>query len=123
MDGAHIDDLIIDEVQFLDVKQVDQLGEIADHYGIDVHAFGIRADFTGALFPGTQRMMEIADERVELQVETMCWCGRRAVFNARIVDGVVARTGPQVLLGDTDSAAEVYYRVLCRRHYNEGRIS
>lgn len=121
--GERVDDVIIDEAQFLSDKQVDQLGSVVDDLDINVHAFGIRADFLGDLFPGTRRLFEIADESIELQVESLCWCGSKGVFNARVIDGHVARTGPQVMLGDTDAAAEIYYVVLCRKHYNSGALA
>jgi thymidine kinase len=118
-----IDDVIVDESQFLTVDQVDQLGHVVDEMDINVRAFGIKADFTGALFSGSRRLFEIADECHQLQVESMCWCGSRGVFNARVVNGLVTHEGPQVLIGDTDAAAEVFYQVLCRKHYFEGALA
>lgn len=118
-----IDDVIVDESQFLTVDQVDQLGHVVDEMDINVRAFGIKADFTGALFAGSRRLFEIADECHQLQVESMCWCGSRGVFNARVVNGLVTHEGPQVLIGDTDAAAEVFYQVLCRKHYFEGALA
>jgi thymidine kinase len=84
---------------------------------VDVFAFGITADFRTRLFPGSQRLIELADRVQVLQVEALCWCGRRATHNARTVDGVMVVEGAQVVVGDTNSAAEVGYEVLCRRHH------
>ena len=71
---------------------------------IDVFAFGITADFRTELFPGQQRLIELADRVQVLQVEALCWCGRAATHNARIVDGVMVVEGEQVVVGDTSAA-------------------
>ena len=84
-----------------------------------MHAFGITADFRTELFPGSRRLIELADRVQLLQVEALCWCGRKATHNARIVDGVMVVEGEQVVVGDTAAASTglVEYEVLCRRHY------
>ena len=73
----------------LQPAQCDQLSLIVDDLGIDVFAFGLITDFRGFLFEGTKRLLEVADERVAMQVEARCWCGQRATHNARLVNGVV----------------------------------
>ena len=73
-----LDFLVCDEVQFYSAAQCDQLARVVDDLGIDVYAFGLITDFRGLLFEGTRRMLEVADERVEMQVEARCWCGARA---------------------------------------------
>ncbi len=118
-DGRPIDVLICDEVQFYSPAQVEQLGEIVDLLDVEVQAFGLLTDFTTTLFPGSQRLLELADRRQELQVEAMCWCGQRGILNARTVDGRIQREGEQVVVGDTDQGA-VAYEVLCRRHHRDG---
>ncbi|NLJ53746.1 MAG: thymidine kinase [Intrasporangiaceae bacterium] len=121
--GERIDYLICDEAQFYTGTQVEELARIVDELGIDVFAFGISADFRTELFPGSKRLIELADHVQVLQVSALCWCGRRATQNARIVDGVMVVEGEQVVVGDTgaDGDAEtgpvVEYEVLCRRHY------
>jgi len=82
-------------------------------------AFGITADFRATLFPGSQRLIELSDRVQELQVEALCWCGRRATHNARVLNGVMVVEGEQVVVGDTSPAASglVEYEVLCRRHH------
>lgn len=117
--GAAVDVLICDEVQFYSPRQIDELGGIVDDLDIEVHAFGLLTDFTTSLFPGSQRLLELADRRHELQVEARCWCGERGVLNARTVDGTIQREGAQVVVGDV-GAGEVAYEVLCRRHHREG---
>jgi thymidine kinase len=117
--GQRVDYLICDEVQFYTPAQIEQLARIVDEMRVDVYAFGITADFRTALFPGSQRMIELADRVESLQVEALCWCGHRATQNARVVDGMMVVEGEQVALGDIadGEAALVQYEVLCRRHY------
>lgn len=117
--GERVDYLICDETQFYTPEQVEQLARVVDELDIDVHAFGITADFRTQLFPGSKRLIELADRVQVLQVEALCWCGRRATQNARIIDGVMTVEGEQVVVGDTgtQSAGLVEYEVLCRRHY------
>jgi thymidine kinase len=118
MAGAKVDYLICDEAQFYDVEQVDQLARLVDEMAVDVFAFGITADFRTRLFPGSQRLIELADRVQVLQVEALCWCGARATHNARTLDGVMVVEGAQVVVGDVETAAgEVGYEVLCRRHH------
>ena len=115
--GERIDDLICDEAQFYTGDQVEGLARIVDELGIDVFCFGITADFRTELFPGSKRLIELADRVQVLQVSALCWCGRRATHNARVIDGVMVVEGEQVVVGDTGSGAVVEYEVLCRRHY------
>jgi thymidine kinase len=77
-----------------------------DEIDIDVFAFGITSDFRTRLFPGSQRLIELADRVQVLQVEALCWCGRRATHNARTVDGVMVTEGAQVVVGDVAAAGE-----------------
>ena len=115
--GGRIDYLICDEAQFYSPEQVEQLAVIVDDLGIDVYAFGIMTDFRTRLFPGSMRLVELADRVQVLQVEALCWCGSRAIHNARTVDGEMVVEGDQVVVGDTGGSGEVAYEVLCRRHY------
>jgi thymidine kinase len=117
--GQRVDYLICDEAQFYSPEQVEQLARLVDEMGIDVFAFGITADFRTQLFPGSRRLIELADRVQVLQVEALCWCGRRATHNARVVDGVMVVEGEQVVVGDTQAGTEtlVEYEVLCRRHF------
>lgn len=120
MGGIQVDYLVCDEVQFYSAAQVEQLARIVDELDIDVFGFGITTDFRSILFPGSARMMELADRMERLQVEALCWCGKRATHNARTVDGLMVRTGEQVVVGDTDSEASIGYEVLCRQHHMQG---
>ncbi|GAA1429046.1 thymidine kinase [Streptomyces thermospinosisporus] len=116
--GGRADYVIADEAQFLAPEQIDQLARVVDDLELDVYAFGITTDFRTKLFPGSQRLVELADRVEVLQVEALCWCGARATHNARTVGGVMVVEGAQVVVGDvTDSAEEIGYEVLCRRHH------
>lgn len=116
--GGRTDYIIVDEAQFLTPEQIDQLARIVDDLGMDVFAFGIATDFRTRLFPGSQRLMELADRIEVLQVEALCWCGARATHNARTVGGKMVVEGAQVVVGDVgDPTGEVGYEVLCRRHH------
>ncbi|MGA4839137.1 thymidine kinase [Streptomyces sp. G45] len=116
--GGRADYLIADEAQFLTPEQVDQLARVVDDLDIDVFAFGITTDFRTKLFPGSQRLVELADRVEVLQVESLCWCGARATHHARTVRGEMVVEGAQVVVGDVDRTPdEVGYEVLCRRHH------
>ena len=115
--GERVDYIICDEAQFYETEQIDQLARVVDGLGIDVFAFGILADFRTKLFPGSARLVELADRVNTLQVEALCWCGARATHNARTIGGVMVVEGEQVVVGDVAPGAEVAYEVLCRRHH------
>ena len=116
--GARIDYLICDEAQFYTRTQVDELAKIVDELQIDVFAFGILSDFRTELFEGSRRLVELADRMNVLQVEALCWCGRRATHNARTADGEMVTEGEVVVVGDVrgDTPAHVSSEVLCRAH-------
>jgi thymidine kinase len=113
--------LVIDEVQFASVEQIDQLAQVVDDDQIDVHAFGLSADFLLNVFPGSARLFAIADWAHELPLTSSCWCGAKGRCNARIVNGVVAREGSQFVTGDVVRGV-VHYQVLCRKHYRVGQL-
>ena len=120
---------VCDEAQFYTTDQCDQLARVVDELEVEVYAFGLITDFRGQLFEGTKRLLEIADERVPLQVEARCWCGARATHNARVVNGEVVYEGETVVVGDTAASATpplfgdaVRYELLCRRHYRDGDL-
>ncbi len=151
--GARIDYVICDEAQFYTTEQIDQLARVVDEMGIDVFGFGITSDFRTRLFPASQRMIELADRVQVLQVEALCWCGKRATHNARTVDGVMVVEGDQMVVGDVEQLADqdaapdddpvrrkgseqgmtatgstsrqpvVGYETLCRRHHMRRQTS
>lgn len=113
--GKKVDAILIDEAQFLSAEEVDTLSDIVDFYEIPVLCYGLRTDFLNHLFPGSKRLMEIAD--VIEEVPTVCWCGKRAQCNTRYADGKIVREGAQIMLGSNES-----YVALCRKHYKEGTL-
>jgi thymidine kinase len=119
--GARIDYVICDEAQFYTARQIDQLARVVDELQIDVFAFGILTDFRTSLFPGSARLVELADRMNVLQVEALCWCGKRATHNARTENGEMVTEGDVIVVGDVESddaaPAEVGYEVLCRQHH------
>lgn len=120
--GIHA--VVCDEAQFYQPGQIDQLARVVDELDIEVFAFGLLTSFQGLLFPGSKRLMEVADRRSELQVEARCWCGARATHNARLVNGQQVYEGDLKVVGDTNQAAEqelaVSYDLRCRRHWLAG---
>lgn len=116
--GGRIDYVVADEAQFYQREQVDQLARLVDELQIDVFCFGILTDFRATLFPGSARLVELADRMELLQVEALCWCGERATHNARTVGGEMVTEGEQLVVGDmVTNAAHLAYEVLCRRHH------
>ncbi|MDO6964296.1 thymidine kinase [Rhizobium alvei] len=105
--------VFVDEAQFLERDQVWQLARIADRLGIPVMAYGLRTDFQGKLFPGSQELLAIADELRE--VRTICHCGRKATMVARLdSNGRIIREGAQVDIGGNEK-----YVSYCRRHWQD----
>ena len=108
------DVVIVDECQFMTPAQVDQLRAIVNEYAVPVLCFGLRTDFQTKLFPGSMRLMELADAIEE--IKTMCDCGAKATINARIdSEGFIVTQGAQVVLGGNDS-----YIAMCHRCYIHG---
>lgn len=105
--------IIVDECQFLTEKQIDQLRSIVDEHNIPVMCFGLRTDFQTRLFPGSRRLMEVADTIQE--IKTICDCGAKATVNARINDGYIVTEGAQVVLGGNDC-----YIAMCHKCYIRG---
>ena len=108
--------IIVDEAQFLTKEEVMYLVYLVDDLDIPVMCYGLRADFKGELFPGSYELLVMADKIEE--VKTICWCGKKATFNARFdAHGKVLKEGEQVVLGANDK-----YIGLCRRHWMAGDL-
>ena len=108
------DVIIVDECQFMTIPQIDQLRAIVDDYNIPVMCFGLRTDFQTKLFPGSLRLMEVAD--AILEIKTICDCGAKATVNARIdSQGHIVTEGAQVFLGGNDA-----YIAMCHKCYIRG---
>lgn len=105
--------VLVDEAQFLAREQVDELAKVVDELNIPVLCFGIRTDFQGELFPGSSRLLAIADKLSELK--TVCTCGRKATMTVRVNDaGEAIALGEQVEIGGNDR-----YESKCRRHHRQ----
>ena len=108
--------VIVDEAQFLSREEVQFLVRVVDDWNVPVICYGLRADFSGRLFPGSQELLATAD--IIEEVKTICWCGKKATCNARFdKDGNVLREGEQVVLGANDQ-----YIGLCRKHWMAGDL-
>jgi thymidine kinase len=106
--------IIVDECQFMTPAQIDQLRQIVNDYNVPVMCFGLRTDFQTKLFPGSLRLMEVADTIQE--IKTICDCGSKATVNARIDgDGYIVTQGAQVFLGGNDA-----YIAMCHKCYIRG---
>ena len=106
--------IIVDECQFLTPAQIDQLRYIVNDFNVPVMCFGLRTDFQTKLFPGSMRLMEVADTIQE--IKTICDCGAKATVNARIDgEGHIVTQGAQVFLGGNDA-----YIAMCHKCYVNG---
>ena len=108
--GRTIKVVFVDEVHFLQPDQIDQFGMIADTFEISVLCYRLRTDFRNKLFPASKRLFEIADEIEE--IKAMCECGRKAICNARFINGKATKSGEQIMVGDQE------YKSFCRGCYN-----
>jgi len=112
-DFAQLDCVLIDEAQFLPPAVIDDLRRITVDPGVPVICYGLRTDFRTRLFPGAQRLMELADRIEEVKV-TCQYCAKKAICNLRFVNGTPTVRGPQIQLG-----AEEQYAPVCWSHYDE----
>ena len=111
--AGRCDVIIVDECQFLTEAQIDQLRAVVNDFNVPVMCFGLRTDFQTRLFPGSRRLMEVADTIQE--IKTICDCGAKATVNARINDGYIVTEGAQVVLGGNDC-----YIAMCHKCYVKG---
>ena len=120
--GAY-DVIISDEAQFFTPEQIDQLRELVDLENLPVLCFGLRTDFLTHFFPGSQRLMELADSITE--IKTVCACGSKATVNARIdASGRIVTSGGQILLGGNDSYVAMCHRCWKKKiREQEGQLS
>lgn len=107
--------IICDEAQFLTPKQVEQFKEIASAWNIPVLCYGLLTDFKTKLFPGSKRLVELADSMTE--IKTVCECGAKATVSARLVNGKIVRDGEQVMIGGNESYKAMCYRCWSTKKY------
>jgi thymidine kinase len=109
-----VDIFFIDEAQFLTEKQVEDCARIVDELNIPVLCYGLKTDFRGLLFPGSEALLRLADNIEE--IKAICWCGKKATMTARLTPkGDVVREGRQIAIGGNDM-----YTALCRKHFMRG---
>lgn len=109
--------LFVDEAQFMTEAQVFQAARIVDELGIPVMCYGLKTDFMGKLFVGSEALLRLADNLEE--IKTICWCGKKATQTARVTaGGQVVREGDQIAIGGNDM-----YMSLCRKHFMRGEAS
>ena len=110
--------IYIDESQFLNPEQVRGLRTLVDDYGVGVEAFGLRTDFRGEFFPGSDVLMRTADHIREIQKACKVeGCGNNAIYNSRLVNGLIVTEGPQVAIDGIDAV----YAPICSSHYAQGQ--
>ena len=109
------DAIIVDEIQFAKTEECNFLARVVDELNVPVMTYGLRTDFQLHFFEGSMRMMELADEIKE--VKTVCWCGKKAICNARYNKYGIVRDGEQIMLGANDE-----YIALRRKHFMEGKL-
>lgn len=107
---TNVDLIIIDEAQFLSERQVNGLMDVVIDLNIPIMCYGLRTDFMGNSFPGARRLLDIAHELTE--IKTICECGKKAMFNVRLIDGKVQTEGDSVAI---DGEGKVTYTVACAR--------
>ncbi|MBP3896710.1 MAG: thymidine kinase [Mogibacterium sp.] len=117
-EAGNYDVIIADEAQFLSPEQIDELRTLVDEEDIPVLCFGLKTDFRTRFFPGSCRLMELADSITE--IKTICECGRKATVNARFDDrGRVITEGDQVVLGGNDRYTAMCYKCWKERIKNQ----
>ena len=108
--------ILVDEAEFLAPKQVADLAAIVDNHDVPVICFGLKTDFRGKLFPGSEALLELADKIEE--VKSVCsWCGHKATMNLRLANGRAVYNGAQIQIGDSE------YVSVCRYHYQNPMMS
>lgn len=115
-DWEKIDVILVDESQFLTEAETDAFARIVDKHDVPVICYGLKTDFTGHLFEGSKRLLELSD--VIEEIPTICWCGKKAAFNARTSNGKMVTDGKQIMLGGNES-----YIPLCRKHFLQKKLN
>lgn len=110
-----LDCILIDESQFLKKHHIEQLTEIVDVYNVPVICYGLKADYKNEPFEGSSYLLSMCDTIDE--IKSVCWCGKKATVNSRILNNNVIKVGNQIQIGGNES-----YIALCRKHYKQGKI-
>ena len=115
LEHMEIDAVIIDEVQFLTCEQIMQLSDVVTRFNIPVLAYGLKNNFKGELFESIKTLLAYCDDIQE--IKSLCWCGRKANQNARVIDGVIIKDGEDIQIGGNES-----YVTLCNKHFKEENL-
>lgn len=107
--------VLVDESQFLKKIQVKQLSDIVDIYNIPVMCYGLKSDYRIEPFEGSSYLLSMAD--VIEEIKSICWCGKKATINTRILNGKIVKDGDQIQIGGNES-----YTSLCRKHFKECKL-
>lgn len=107
--------VLVDESQFLNKNQIDQLTDIVDIYNIPVMCYGLNSDYKNYPFEGSSYLMSVSDNIEE--IKSICWCGKKSTTNARIINNKIIKEGEQIFIGGNES-----YISLCRKHFKENII-
>lgn len=112
--------VLIDEINFFSVEQVHQISDVVDTLNIPIICYGLRSDYCGRPFPSSAQLMAIADTLEELK--TICHCGRKAISNMLIHNGVAVKEGEAIVVDDDNlKAQDTKYMSVCRLHWKEGK--
>ncbi len=116
----HIACILIDEIHFFSVEQINQISDVVDYLNIPIICYGLRSDYRGIAFPSAAQLLAIADTIEELK--TICHCGRKATFNMLIKNGIAVKTGESIVVDDDKlQKQDTRYMSVCRRHWKEGK--
>lgn len=110
-----VDTILIDEIQFLSSRQIEELWQITKELDVQVIGYGLCANFQSNLFEGSKRLFELADEISELPIIPLCHCGEKAKFNARQINGYYTMQGEECVIKDSNQ--EITYIPLCGKCY------
>jgi len=112
--------VLIDEIHFFSVEQINQISDVVDYLNIPIICYGLRSDYRGIAFPSAAQLLAIADTLEELK--TICHCGKKATFNMLIKNGVVIKTGESIVVDDDKLQEQATrYMSVCRKHWKEGK--
>lgn len=111
----HSDIILVDEANFLSTTVVDAIVDYCYQHNVSsLMFFGLKVDFRGNLFDGSKRIIECADKIEE--ATSICWCGKKARQNARVVNGKIVKDGPTILVDDETTTVD--YTPLCNYHFH-----
>ena len=112
--------LLIDEIHFFSIEQINQISDIVDYLNIPVICYGLRSDYCGRTFVSSGHLLAIADTLEELK--TICHCGRKATFNMLVKNGSAVKTGAAIVVDDDKlKQDDTKYVSVCRLHWKQGK--